>query len=292
MIRSMTGFSRIELYKEFGYFTCEMRSINHRYLEINISLPDVLRSYEMAIREVIREMISRGKIDCIIRYQNKNVSDVPLFSINQKMVKDLKSACQSIVESLNNPFFAHHINLIDLIKFPGILETPEIALDGLQEELLVLIKTTVKELILVREREGKELSQFFLKQVEKIQEELSKIRHLFPHIITELRARLIDRFKESELTYDENRLEQEMIFFINKLDITEELARLEAHIMEVKRTLDKGGAQGRRLDFLFQELNRESNTIASKSSNQTVTHSAVEIKVLIEQMREQIQNIE
>ena len=286
----MTAFARKESQGGVGHLTCEMRSINHRYLEIGVYLPEILRVLEMPIREHIRELIKRGKIECTIRYQpSANVAG-SLFQVNMVLAKELCHASERIAGFLNE---SAPICPTDILRYPGVLETKEADFKLLQKDLFLLLEKTLQELILARKREGEELKQLFIKRIGRMKVELTTVHEQLPSVLHHQRERLMKRFSEVKSELDPTRLEQEMLIFTQKIDVSEEIERTETHLVEMERVLLKQeGAVGRRLDFLLQELNREANTLASKSVDSMVTHAAVEMKVLIEQMREQIQNIE
>ncbi len=289
MIHSMTAFARGEIQDDWGSLTCEIRSINHRYLDISFYLSDVLRVLEMPLRDIIRQLLKRGKIDCSIRYQAKNNTHQPLFTINTELVQALCQASQHIAGLLPN---ANHPNTTEILRFPGVLEAKEINIEELQSHVFQLLTNTVKDLLSAREREGKELKQFFFQRLDALHKELLTIQARLPHVIVEQQERLKKRFNDAKLELDPNRLEQEMLIFMQKTDVAEEIDRVKTHMLEMKRILNDSGAVGRRLDFLLQELNREANTLGSKSADSILLHAAVEMKVLIEQIREQVQNIE
>ena len=289
MINSMTAFARIESQVSVGNLTCEIRSINHRYLEVSIYLPEMLRALEMPMRELIRQHIKRGKIECSIRYQANISENNTTFNINMSLAKELCQACDTISGFLKDPA---PIPASDILRFPGTLVTQETDLSELKKEVLPILESTLKDLVAARGREGHELEKLFLNRLDLMQHELNKVKQKLPSIITEARERLNKRFSEAKIELDPNRLEQEMMMFAQKIDVAEEIERTETHIAEVQRIFKQGGMSGRRLDFLMQELNREANTLGSKSVDTTVTHAAVEMKVLIEQMREQVQNVE
>jgi uncharacterized protein (TIGR00255 family) len=290
MIYSMTAFARAQLQNERVNLVCEIRSINHRYLEISLHLPEPLRVFEMPIRERIRDKIKRGKIECVLRYQaGLGSDDANFFSVNAPLAKALCQASQQISSMLQT---AAPIYPTDILRFPGVLETKEADLTRLEQDVFYVIDTAMTELVNARAREGEELKQLFLQRMDLMQKELQKVREQLPRIQADQRERLMKRFNEAKLELDPNRLEQEMVMFAQKVDVAEEIERTETHIAEVRRTLKEGGLIGRRLDFLLQELNREANTLGSKSVDSVTTLAAVEMKVLIEQVREQVQNIE
>lgn len=288
MIYSMTAFSRVQNQGEWGSLVCEMRSINHRYLEISMHIPETLRVLEMPMRELIRQSIKRGKIECGIRYQPALVEG-SLLSINSVLAKELCLASEKIATFLRHPGL---VNPAEIMRFPGVLATQEADIKKLQEEVLSVLNAAIAELITARAREGEELKHLFLQRMDLLQGELAKVRERLPQVIVEQQDRLLKRLGDAKLELDSGRLEQEMVIFAQKIDVAEEIDRTETHIAEVRRILKQGGLTGRRLDFLLQELNREANTLGSKSVDTVLMHAAVEMKVLIEQVREQVQNIE
>lgn len=285
----MTAFARTQHQGSRGNFVCEIRSINHRYLEIGLHLPDVLRALEMPIREQMYQFLKRGKIECGIRYQANPAAQDSAFLINLPLAKQLCAASEEINALLKNPGL---VNPADILRMPGVMQTKEIDLGELQQEVMTLIDASLKELIIVRAREGEELKQLFLQRLDSLRKELSKVRVQLPQVIAEQRERIFKRFTDAKVELDPVRLEQEMLMFSQKIDVAEEIERAETHVNEVARILKEGGVVGRRLDFLLQELNREANTLGSKSVDAVLMHAAVEMKVLIEQIREQVQNVE
>ncbi|HTM63583.1 MAG TPA: YicC/YloC family endoribonuclease [Gammaproteobacteria bacterium] len=288
MIHSMTAFAREQSQGPWGTLTCEMRSINHRYLEVSLHLSEALRPFEGMIREKIRKMVKRGKIECSLRYRPGVDSDTA-FVVNAQLVNQLVTACEEIRGSLKNPA---PIPASDILRFPGVLETKETDQGTLQSEVMSLVEHTLKDLLAAREREGAELNKLFLERMDRMQTEMENVRTRLPQVMKDAQERLLKRFTDAKIELDPARVEQEMVMFAQKIDIAEEIERTETHIAEVRRVLKNGGAAGRRLDFLLQELNREANTMGSKSTDTIITHAAVEMKVLIEQVREQVQNIE
>lgn len=289
MICSMTAFARTQNQGDWGSLVCEVRSINHRYLEISLHLPEMLRVLEMPIRERIRQFVKRGKIECTIRYQSSPKVAGSLLSINTQLAQELCGASEKIAGLLHN---ASTTNPTDILRFPGVLETKEVDIKTLQPEVFAVVDHALKELVAARAREGEELKQLFLTRMELMQGELAKVKERLPQVIKDAQDRLSKRFNDIKIELDPGRLEQEMVMFAQKIDVAEELDRTETHIGEIRRILKQGDLVGRRLDFLLQELNREANTLGSKSVDPTITHAAVEMKVLIEQVREQVQNVE
>ncbi len=288
MIQSMTAFARTQGQGAWGSAACEIRSINHRYLEMSVRLPETLHEVELPIRELIRHHIKRGKIECHIRYMPGDVTGSEI-TINKHLAEQLCRATETVGQMVK---YAAPVNTMDILHWPGILQMAEVDLELIQDEILVLIEKGLKELIEARSREGAELKGLFLQRLDAMKAELAKVREHLPAIIIAQRERLATRFADAKIELDANRLEQEIVIFAQKIDINEELERLDTHISEVRRVLKQGGLVGRRLDFLMQELNREANTLGAKSVDVNTTRASVELKVLIEQMREQVQNVE
>lgn len=288
MIQSMTAFARAQGQGKWGSAVCEIRSINHRYLELGVRLPDTLHELEVLMRERLRHYIRRGKIECHLRFQPGDVAGAEI-TINNHLAQELCKANDVIAKMLSQPA---PTNTMDVIRWPGILQIAEVDLETIQDEILKLLEKALQELVEVRMREGEELKQLFLQRLESMKAELAKVRHRLPEIYNQQRARLIARFSDAKVELDSGRFEQEMVMFAQKIDVSEEIERLDAHISEVRRILKQGGVVGRRLDFLMQELNREANTLGAKSIDIDTTRASVELKVLIEQIREQVQNVE
>jgi len=288
MINSMTAFARTEFKQAKGTFIWEIRSVNNRYLDANMHLPEAFREIEMELRMLIKKYVSRGKVDCGLHYQIVN-GDINELAINENNVKKLNTVTKQIKKIFGK---AVSINLIDILKWPGVTQILEGDKTNYQKIVTDLFEQALIKFNETRAREGEALKKFIEDYLDGINLEVKKVRTFLPEIITSQRDKLIHYFEEAKIKLDNERLEQEMVFYAQKADVAEELDRLETHIKEVKRLLQNGGIVGRRLDFLMQELNREANTLGSKSVNEITTHAAVEIKVLIEQMREQIQNIE
>lgn len=288
MIQSMTAFARAQGQGKWGTAVCELRSINHRYLELVVRVPDNLHQLEVAIRELLRHYVKRGKIECHLRYQPGDVAGTEI-TINSHLAEKLCRANETIANMLRNPA---PIDTVEILQWPGVLQMAEIDLEAIQDEILKLLEKGLKDLVAARGREGEELKLLFLQRLEAMKTEIGKVRQRMPEIVKQQRERLMKRFSDAEIELDSGRLEQEMVMFAQKTDVTEELDRIDSHISEVRRVLKQGGAMGRRLDFLMQELNREANTLGAKSVDVDTTRSSVELKVLIEQVREQVQNVE
>jgi uncharacterized protein (TIGR00255 family) len=287
MICSMTSFSRQAHDDEWGRLVWELRTVNHRFLEINLRCPESFRDQEMAIRNTIKQYLSRGKIDATLKFiPGPEVAGN--FSINDKLLKKLSDA----QKKMHQYFPAATTNAMDILSWQGVLQTVEGDSGLLKKNMLELLKGALKELVEVRQREGQGLQVFLKKNQTKIAAQAALVRQQLPEIIDAERLKLTERLSEVKDSLDPQRLEQEMLIWAQRADVAEELQRLDAHLQEVNRVLEKGGVVGRRLDFLMQELNREANTLGSKSLHARMSQAAVEMKVLIEQMREQVQNIE
>ncbi|WP_303902837.1 YicC/YloC family endoribonuclease [Thiohalomonas denitrificans] len=287
MLRSMTAFARQEIQGDWGALALELRSVNHRYLEIALRLPEEFRAREPAIREQMGKHLGRGKVDVSLRYTPP--AGGAELQLNQALAKQLAQFSREVDALIYN---ASPVSSMDILHWPGVLESPRPDPDQLQERFMVLLEEALGELVATREREGERLESLIVQRCDAIGEVVKEVRTRLPELRQRLRERLEQRLAEARAELDEGRLEQEVVYFANKLDVDEELDRLDAHIDEVRRVLKEKKPVGRRLDFLMQELNREANTLASKSSDTKVTRASVDLKVYIEQMREQVQNIE
>ena len=288
MIKSMTAFARVQQSDKFGTLTWELRSVNSRYLDINCRLPEDFRAQEGRVRECINKRLQRGKIECGLRFIPEQVTSTGL-EVNDSLVKSLIGACQQINASLHQP---SEINPVDLLNWPGVVAEPEQDYKSIYEASEKLLLLALDELIENRLREGERMQKLIQDRCASMQQIVDKVRQQLPEIQQRYREKLSARLDELKTSVDRERLEQELVFLAQKMDVDEELDRLDAHLKEINEALDRDEAVGRRLDFLMQELNREANTLGSKSADISTTQASVELKVLIEQMREQIQNIE
>lgn len=291
MIRSMTAFARIEQQESWGQLCWELRSLNHRYLDISIRLPEDFRRLEVAIRErIAQQCLKRGKVDCTL-YFKANKNDSGQWQINQALAQQLWEAVQQINAMTGN---TTPPNALEILRWQGVLEANMVAVDEMGETVLRHFDTALAQLVAHREREGDQLAALIEQRCSAIAAEIEPIRSELPMILQAQRERLETRLAEL-VEINSERLEQEMVILAQKMDVAEELDRVETHLMEIRQTL-MGSFQhqaiGRRLDFLVQELHREANTLGSKSNHISTTRHAVDLKVLIEQMREQTQNIE
>ena len=287
MPRSMTAFARNTLEFSWGSITCELRSVNHRFLETGFRLPETLREKEMQLREIARKKLSRGKVDCAIQVAFNN-TDAEV-SADLELARRYIDIAEKISTKLDNPA---PISALDIMRWPGILQDSEVAPETLHKSALEAFSATVDQLLEGRQREGNLLADMIEQRLVGIEQQVALVRQHLPEILAQQRVRLNEKLSDLKSQLDEDRLEQEMVIISNRADVDEELDRLEAHISEIRLVLQSRESIGRRMDFLMQELNREANTLGSKSIAGVTTQASVELKVLIEQMREQIQNIE
>ncbi|HHF3492472.1 YicC/YloC family endoribonuclease [Haemophilus influenzae] len=287
MIYSMTAFARLEVKKDWGDAVWEIRSVNQRYLENFFRLPEQFRRLENTLREKLRQSLTRGKIECSLRIETKKQTNAEL-NLNKELANQVIQSLQWIKTQAGEG----EINLTDVLRYPGVVEAQEQDLDAISQDLLTAFDDLLTDFIAMRGREGEKLNDIIQQRLDAIAVEADKVRSQMPAVLQWQRERLLQRFEDAQLNLDPQRVEQEMILLAQRVDVAEELDRLQMHVKETTNILKKGGAVGRKLDFMMQELNRESNTLASKSINADITASAVELKVLIEQMREQIQNLE
>lgn len=288
MIYSMTAFAREQQHLPWGTMICEIRSVNQRYLEPSFKLPDVLKELEIPLREIVRKRLGRGKVECTVRL-NRETGQFTSLRINSKFAQQLHQAIEELSQIIGSPL---SLSALDLLKWPGITQEMEVDREALNSATESLFTTVLDNLIEMRRREGGELKELILGKLVKIDQLIATIRTRMPEILANHRVRLTARLNELVQELDNSRLEQEMVYLAQKMDVEEELDRLCTHVEEATRVLAQGGTVGRRLDFLMQELHREANTLSSKAVVSDTSLGAVDLKVLIEQMREQIQNIE
>lgn len=288
MIRSMTAFARTTGHGDWGTASWEIKSVNHRFLELNMRLPESLRELEVPLREMARKKLERGKLDCQLRFQPGLTANAK-FNLNEKLVQQLAETVGQVEHLFPKQLQVHAMNIL---SWPGVLEVQDMEMGEAKEAVMGLFAETVDGLNSVRAREGGAIQSVIEDRLDRILTEVETVKKHVPSLIQRQREKLLARFDELNIKLDKERLEQEVVLLAQKLDIAEEIDRLTVHINELRRILKKGGAVGRRIDFLLQELNREANTIASKSVDIENTQVAVELKVLVEQIREQIQNLE
>lgn len=287
MIKSMTAFSREESRSDQGELVWEIRSVNHRYLEVFVRLPEELRALEPLVREAVGKSMARGKVECALRYKTSGVTPVAM-NVNEVMIQQLMQASDRVAQLIHSE---GRLSITDVMRWPGVLEAEAIDLGEVQKKAIELLKAALANLVEAREREGSQLAVLIEQRLQEMDQQVELAKQRMPEVIAALRGRLQNKLVDFA-DLDEGRVEQEMVVLAQRLDIDEEMDRLKTHLAEVGRTLKQNKPIGRRLDFLMQELNREANTLGSKSADATTTSVSVEMKVLIEQMREQIQNIE
>ena len=288
MIRSMTAFARADGKTAEAEFTWELRSVNHRYLETFVRLPDELRSMESQIRERVNARVGRGKIECILRCAWATQQRAGMELDNERLAAVL-TACRDVETRCAE---ATSPGVVELLRWPGVVREPEPDTGAVQEQAMLLLEQALAELVATREREGRQIHAHLLARLGGIEQQVEKVKARLPEVRLRIRQKLDARLAELQVQVDNDRLEQELTFLAQKMDVDEELDRLTSHVTEVRRVLERNEPVGRRLDFLMQEFNREANTLASKSADSETTAAAVELKVLIEQMREQVQNVE
>lgn len=288
MIRSMTAFARREQPGGGGRLVWELRSVNHRYLDIQVHLPEELRSLEWPLRERLGCRLGRGKVECTLRYR-PDMGAANALQINWPYAEQVVASCLSLGRLLPQ---AASISPLDLLRLPGILREADFDLQPIAEAALDLLETTLGELLSMRAREGERLAAMLRERAAQIRELTGQVQGRRAIVIRATQERLLARIEGFKANAEPGRLEQELALIAQRLDVDEELQRLLSHIDEVERVLLQNEPVGRRLDFLMQELNREANTLASKSSDTETTQAAIAMKVLIDQMREQVQNIE
>ena len=288
MIQSMTAYGRAEQSGDWGRASCEIRAVNHRYLEIALRLPEELRMLEQALRERVSTRLKRGKIDCAIRFAADNAARADL-PVNTELLAKLIKTAEQVAAGLQRPA---PLNPLELLGWPGMLDqkAPDEAAIG--APLLSLLDHTLDSVIETRRREGDKIKARLMACCREARERVAGVRRQLPAILERQREKMAQRLRELTLKADNERLEQELALLAQKMDVAEEMDRLELHLDEVTRVLNRPGPAGRRLDFLMQEMNREANTLGSKSLHINTSNAGVDLKVLIEQMREQIQNVE
>ncbi len=286
MIRSMTAFAAAERATDDGVLGCELRAVNHRFLEVGLRLPEELRAFEPQLRERIAARVSRGKLDLGMRLR-RNEGGAAL-QVDQVLLGRLSALAQEI----DPRFPGMRTELTQLLQFPGVLQGQAVDTDAMQAAALALIEVVLDDFIAAREREGANLARVIVERADAITAIAAEVRTLVPQIRAGQRVKLEARLADLAQPLDPGRLEQELVLSLQKLDVDEELDRLDSHLSELRRVLKQKEPVGRRLDFLLQEFNREANTLGSKSVDARTSNAAVELKVLIDQIREQIQNIE
>ena len=286
-VHSMTAFARRDAHTPWGDLAWELRSVNHRYLDIGRRLPDLLRALEPALREAVAARLKRGKLELVLSFQPREAAAG--LDLDEDLLRRLVELAHRVEVLAHN---VTGLSTADLLNWPGVVQTAEVDAEALQQAALDLLDRALDDLVATRAREGERLAGLVIERLDRMQAVVDEVRGFLPELVPAYRQRLEERLAAVRDQLEPGRLEQEMVLFAQKADVTEELDRLEAHIKEVRRVLAQGGPVGRRLDFLMQELNREANTLGSKATDLRLTNAAVELKVLIEQVREQVQNIE
>jgi uncharacterized protein (TIGR00255 family) len=288
MILSMTGYASQEYNSANGVLLLELRSVNHRYLELQLKLDDNLRSFEAGVREQIQAKLGRGKVDCrlsLVRNIGADTAPQLNHSVLQQIAESAKTAAQ---------YFPHTqpVNMLEILQMPGVMAVQTLDADALEADLKTILNNVLQDLIAAKAREGEKLKTIILARLHEIEGLVAKVKPMMPALIKQYQEKLTAKLHEAHASNDDDRIRQEMVLFAQRIDVDEELVRLSSHIEEVKRILNASAAAGKRLDFLMQEMNREANTLGSKSVAIETSQISMELKVLIEQMREQMMNIE
>lgn len=283
----MTAFSRTDISGEFGSLVVELKSVNHRFIEINFKIPDSLKQLEVELRNFIKQELTRGKIECIITiHESENLPDIAL---NEAQIRKYIESIHRLKNEIKDPA---PISITDFLKLPGVLIEKHPKLDNLKDLIIKGFRDAISKLIDYRDIEGKKLKKDMLIKISAIETQIASLEKKLPKLLELNRIRLKKRADELAVQIDRDRLDQEMVILANRSDIDEEIVRMRSHTTEVKRLLGTDKSIGRKLDFLMQEMNREANTLGSKSLSDVTSGAAIELKVLIEQIREQVQNIE
>jgi len=288
MIRSMTAFASSECEVEGYTLIWEIRSVNHRYLDVSPRLPEIFRTIEPLVRETVGKRLKRGKVDCNLFYRKQKQGEEAI-EVNEARLNQLLTATSKIEANMNQ---FQVMSALDILRWPGVQSEVREDLEPVHEAAISLLNEALEQLVESREREGADILGMVDSRCELIQEQMKIAKTRLPEVQALLREKLEKKINDLMEEPEQARLEQELVYFLQKMDVEEELDRLESHVKEVRRILHQAEPVGRRLDFLMQELNREANTLGSKSADIQTTNVSVELKVLIEQMREQIQNIE
>ena len=283
----MTAFSRTDISGEFGSLVVELKSVNHRFIEINFKIPDALKQLEVELRNFIKQELTRGKIECIITiHESENLPDIAL---NEAQIRKYLESIHQLKNEIKD---SAPISITDFLKLPGVLIEKHPKLDNLKDLIIKVFRDAISKLIDYRDIEGKKLKKDMLIKISAIETQIASLEKKLPKLLELNRIRLKKRADELAVQIDRDRLDQEMVILANRSDIDEEIVRMRSHTSEVKRLLGTDKSIGRKLDFLMQEMNREANTLGSKSLSDVTSGAAIELKVLIEQIREQVQNIE
>ncbi|TDI79199.1 MAG: YicC family protein [Betaproteobacteria bacterium] len=288
MIYSMTGYATVTKEAPHGLLNLELRSVNHRYLDIQFRLPDKFRSLEPAMRELMSTRLNRGKVDCYLSF-SQQLGTENMQQLNSDLLKRLLELNHTVKTALPD---SHNLGVADILRWPGILKTDVLPTEDICNLCKELLQTALNEFTTARAREGEKLRVLLLERLTKMRRLAAKASLRIPALLTVFQEKITARLSDAMINCDDDRIRQEITLFASKIDVDEELSRLQTHLDEVEQILIKGGVVGKRLDFFMQELNREANTLGSKSVDAEVSKISIELKVLIEQMREQVQNIE
>jgi uncharacterized protein (TIGR00255 family) len=288
MLKSMTAFARVEQQYEFGTLCWEMRSVNHRYLDISLRLPEDLRRLEQQLREAIGKKLKRGKVECNLRMRLEANAAAPVL-IDKEYAGKVVEACQEVDTLLDT---TSTVDPLAVLRWPGVLKEAERDMTPIEQATMEQLEQTLSELIATRQREGERIAEMLTQRCDKMVSLVDQVKERRPQVIEQIRAKIQAKLEDLQVQVDQDRFEQELVLITQRMDVDEELDRLQAHLAEMQDVLTRDVPVGRRLDFLMQEFNREANTLSSKSADTETTRAAVDLKVLIEQMREQIQNVE
>jgi uncharacterized protein (TIGR00255 family) len=288
MIRSMTGFARREQQGSWGTLVCELRTVNHRYLEISLRLPEELKALDNEARQIITAALRRGKVDANIALKS-TVGTQRGLALDEQLLDELLLRVDQVRDKLKQPA---PVSPLDLLRWPGVVREAEVDATPVLAAALALLREALSDLNDTRQREGQRIRELLLTRCAAMRAQVQSVKARLPEVSQRIRTRILDRLAQLGVPQDNERLEQELVLYAHKMDVDEELDRLNGHLDEVTAVLDSDEPAGRRLDFLMQELNREANTLSSKSQDSETTKAAVDMKVFIEQMREQVQNVE
>ncbi len=288
MTKSMTAFARVQKSLEQGELVWELRSVNQRFLELHFKMPEDFRASEARFREILQHRLKRGKVECSLRF-HASIEQSESINVNLAQAKSLVKACHTINDLLHQPT---EVDAIEILQWPGVVQESKLEMKPVLDASVSALNTALDELIANREREGERMRELILQRCSAVQKIVNKTRKKMPEIQARYQQKIREKLEALSIEVNQDRLEQELVHLAQKMDVDEEIDRLDSHLKEMQDVLNRDEAVGRRLDFLMQELNREANTLGSKSADISSTNASVELKVLIEQMREQIQNIE
>jgi uncharacterized protein (TIGR00255 family) len=284
----MTGYASHERSTNNGVLQIELRSVNQRYLELQLKLEESFREFEPQVREMLKTKLGRGKVECRVNLARASSQALDM-QLNHAALQEIAASVKAASEYFPE---TQSVNILDVLRMPGVLAAEVFDADALSQDLVLVLGLVIEELISARAREGEKLKTMILDRLAEIEALMVTVKPLLPNMVKAYQEKLLAKLHEAQLSHDAERIRQEIVIYTQRIDIDEELSRLESHIQEVKRILSKGGLVGKKLDFLMQEMNREANTLGSKSVSIETTQISMQLKVLIEQMREQIQNIE